>query len=109
MKFIINEDEWEIKEISNAEMNIMASSDLRVTYTHGTTEYSTNTIYINESSPNKRRTLIHELTHCFMHEYGHNQFTDKAFNYEDVCEICACSHDKIHKIVEEYFKGSKKK
>ena len=105
MKFKMNESLWEIKEISNEEM--MALTGDYDGFTHGTTEYSELVININKEAPDKRKTLYHELTHCFMYEYGHNQFTDKAFNYEDVCEICACSHDKIHKIVEEYLKGGK--
>lgn len=107
MKFKINEDEWEIKEISNAEMNILESSDLKDTFIHGTTQYSENIIYINKETPNKRKTLIHELIHCYMYEYGHNQFEDKKFNNEDVCEICSSSHNIIHKIVEDYFGGKK--
>ena len=103
MKFIINNDEWEIKEINNAEMNIMCGSDKRETFTHGSTQYSDQVIYLNNEAPNKRKTLYHELTHCFMYEYGHNQH-QKEYNNEDVCEICACSHDIIHKIVEDYFK-----
>ena len=103
MKFKINNSEWEIKEISNCEMNTITSSDLKETFTHGTTEYSSNTIYLNKDTPVKRKTLIHELTHCFMYEYGHNQW-DRTFTYEDICEISASSHDIIHKIVEDYFK-----
>lgn len=107
MKFKMNESEWEIKEISNAEMNLLDNSDKIITFTHGTTEYSTNTIYINADSPCKEKTLVHELTHCYMYEYGHNQFGDKSWNYEDICEICASSHYLIHKICEEYFKKVK--
>ena len=107
MKFIINNDEWEIKEINNAEMNIMCGSDKRETFTHGSTQYSDQVIYLNSETPNKRKTLCHELTHCFMYEYGHNQ-QEKEYNNEDVCEICACSHNIIHEIVEDYFKEGNK-
>ena len=103
MKFIINNDEWHIKEISNAEMNVLCSSDKIQSFTHGTTQYDCNTIYINEETPLKRKTLIHELTHCFMYEYGHNQH-QKEFNHEDVCEICASSYDIIQDIIKKYFK-----
>lgn len=103
MKFNINGSNWEIKEISNAEMNMLASSDLRESFTHGLTQYSTNVIYLNEDTPEKRKTLIHELTHCFMYIFGHNQ-GERQFSLEDVCEICSCSHDMIHEIVEDYFK-----
>ena len=108
MKFIMNNSEWEIKEISNAEMNIIDNSDKISTFTHGTTEYSNNIVYINSESPSKRKTLYHELMHVFLYEYGHNPFLeDKTYHYEDVCEISACSHDIIHEIVEKYFKESK--
>lgn len=103
MKFKINNNDWEIKEISNAEMNILCGSDLKETFTHGNTSYNENVIYINKDTPNKRKTLYHELMHCFMYEYGHNQW-GKSFNHEDICEISACSHDMVHKIVEDYFK-----
>ena len=104
----MNNDEWEIREISNAEMNILESSDGRGTFTHGTTQYNCNIIFINQETPNKRKTLIHELTHCFMYEFGHNEFDEKKPTCEDVCEISAASHDMIHQIVEEYFKKVKK-
>ena len=102
MTFYINRKKWKITEISNAEM-ITNVGDLEG-FTHGVTEYSTLVIKLNEDAPDKRKTLIHELTHCFMYEFGHNQHT-KEFNNEDVCEICACSHDLIHEIVEDYFKN----
>ena len=108
MKFKMNNDEWKIKEISNMEMNTLENNDEETSFIHGTTRYSSNTIYINESTPNKRKTLIHELTHCFMYEFGHNQFDEKNTNCEDVCEISSASHDIIHKIVEDYFKGIEK-
>ena len=107
MKFKMNGREWTIEVISNAEMNILCGSDLRETFTHGSTQYSELVIYLNEAAPDKRKILYHELTHCFMYEFGHNQH-QKEFNNEDVCEISACSHDIIHKIVEDYFKGDKK-
>lgn len=102
MNFNMNNNEWEINEISNAEMNMISNSDLKETFTHGTTQYSENIIYINKDTPNKKKTLYHELTHCYMYEYGHNQW-QKEFNNEDVCEICASSHDIINTIVEAYF------
>lgn len=101
MKFKLNNTEWEIKTISNAEMNILCGSDMRETFTHGTTQYSELIIYINEDAPDKKRTLYHELMHSFLYEYGHNQH-QKEFNFEDVCEISACSHDIIHEIVKQW-------
>lgn len=105
MKFKMNNMEWRIEIISNDKMNTLCGSDLRETFTHGITRYDDLVIYLNEMAPDKRKTLYHELTHCFMYEFGHNQ-QQKEFNFEDVCEISACSHDIIHKIVEKYFKDS---
>lgn len=100
MKFKMNDRVWKIKEITNEEM--MNLTNNYEGFTHGTTEYSELVININKSAPDKKKTLYHELTHCFMYEYGHNQH-NKEFDYEDVCEICACSHDMIHRIAKEYF------
>lgn len=101
MKFKINDSEWEIKEIDNTQMNLIEQNE--DDFIHGTTRYSENIIYLNKETPNIKKTLYHELMHCFMYEYGHNQW-NKKFNNEDVCEISASSHDIIHNIVEEYFK-----
>lgn len=106
MKFEMNNSKWEIEEITNDKMKEYADSDLKNTFTHGVTVYSENAIYINEKSPNKKRTLYHELAHCYTYEYGFNPY-DKQFSLEDVCEISACSHDIIHNIVEEYFNSKK--
>lgn len=100
MKFKMNNSDWEIKEISNAEMNDMFGEN---GYTDGVTNYTHHIIYINNDILDKKRTLYHELMHCFLYEYGHNQNADKSFSYDDVCEVSACSHDIIHSIVEEYF------
>ena len=101
MKFKMNNSDWEIREIDNAEMNIIENNSFD--FIHGTTRYSENIIYINEDTPNKRRTLYHELLHCYMYEYGFNQW-EKSFNNEVVCEISASSHDIIEEIADEYLK-----
>ena len=103
MKFKMNDREWEIKEISDEEMSIKEGYDTTEEFVHGITKYSENRIYINSATPNKEKTLYHELVHCYTYEYGLNPF-NKKFTIEDVCEICACSHEIIDKIVKEYFK-----
>lgn len=102
MKFKMNNDKWEIKLISNDEMQKYADSDLKESFTHGLTVYNENTIYLNELSPNKKRTLHHELVHCYLYEFGFNPF-EKQFSLEDVCEICASSNEIINKIINDYF------
>lgn len=105
MTFEMNNHTWQIKEITNAEMNVIEDSDGKQTFCHGTTDYQSLIIYLNKDAKNIKTTLYHELMHCFMYEYGYNQKEDKIFNYDDVCEVSACSHDIIHKIVKDYFKN----
>lgn len=99
MKFKINNNEWEIKEINNADMQDKFCLDDK--FTHGITIYSENTIYLNKDSKNMLKTLKHELTHAWLWEYGHNQH-EKEFNAEDICEIVASSNDFINEVVEQY-------
>lgn len=99
MEFIINNSKWQIKEISQEEMDYENSKDGY--YTHGYTSYKENIIYINKTSPEKERTLKHELTHCWLYMYGHNQ-DDKQFTNEDVCEIVASINDFINNIINKY-------
>ena len=101
-KFLLNEDEWHIKIISNEEMNKKTGENEKDCFTHGLTCYDENIIYLNEKSPNKKKSLIHELEHCYLYEYGFNPF-NKQFDLEDVCEIIAGSFEIIKKIVEDYF------
>ena len=56
------------------------------------------------------KTLIHELTHVWLYENGHNQ-SEKQFNNEDVCEVLANSYDFIYDVLQlfysELFKNQK--
>lgn len=103
-KFKINNSIWEIKEITDEEMQY--DKGRSGYYTHGYTCYSENIIYINKTSPEKQRTLKHELTHCWLYMYGHNQ-DDKRFTNEDVCEIVASINDFINEILNKYLNEDK--
>ena len=50
------------------------------------------------------KTLIHELTHAWLYENGHNQ-VERQFNYEDVCEICACSYEFIYDTLKQFYEN----
>lgn len=100
MEFVINNNKWKIREISNATMQQNYGWDNK--FTHGITIYSKNTIYLNKESCSIARTLKHELTHVWLSEYGHNQ-DNKEFNNEDVCEIVASINDFINEVVNKYF------
>jgi hypothetical protein len=103
MKFVINNTEWTIKEITEAEIN----NEMKNDYTLGVTIYKTQEILLLKEQSNLIKTLKHELVHVWMYEYGHNQ-QEKEFSHEDICDIVACSNDFINEIVERYIKEVEK-
>jgi len=104
MKFIINNDEWEIKELSKDKLNEMYEDNMKeeAYFVFGLTQKSKHIIYINKDMCNdqKRKTLKHELTHCYIWEYGLYNVTD--VNEEVICDLVACSNDFINEIVKRY-------
>ena len=106
MKFKINEKEWEIKEVSQEKLYNIHNEEYveNGDYYLGITEPTTNTIYIYKDLDiiQKRKTLIHELTHCYLFTFI--SFNNIEFSIDDFCDIHANCHDMIHKIVEDYFK-----
>ena len=99
-KFKINNTEWTVKEVSEAEIN----NEMKNDYTLGITLYKTQEIWLLDNQVNITRTLKHELIHVWLFEYGHRQDDEKKFDYEDICEIVASSNDFINKVVEQYKK-----
>ena len=100
MKFKINNTEWTIKEVDEATIN----NEMKQDGTLGVTIYKTQEIMLLKDQANIIKTLIHELVHVWLYEFGHNQ-NDKEFNCEDICEIVASSNDFVNEIVEQYVKG----
>lgn len=108
MKFKINDREWEIKEIPQ-DMFEPTSDPAEQGVCYGLCAYNEQIIYLWKDlhKEQKRRTLMHELLHCYIGCYI--SFEDIGNYPEDVmCNICANSHDIIHKIVEDYFKEENK-
>lgn len=110
MKFKMNNREWEIAEISQ--------EDIRKTFTKfdgepqpgryfGLTCFDSYKIYLDKDIclEQKKQTLKHELMHCYIGCYI--SLDTLKCGEEDLCDISANSHDMIHKICEEYFKGDK--
>ena len=54
------------------------------------------------SDEQKRKTLYHELMHCYIFTFI--TFNPIECNEDTWCDISANSHDIIHDIVEKYFK-----
>lgn len=85
----INNLEWQIKATTDFDENLF-----------GRTDYDTLTIYISVRTCQQTQccSLIHELTHAYLHSYGF-MFKDN-FTREDICEFV--SHN-LHTIVELYW------
>lgn len=94
-KFKINNTEWSIKEVSEAEIN----NEMKNDYTMGVTIYKTQEVLLLKEQANIIKTLKHELIHVWLYEYGHRQDDEKKFDYEDICDIVASSNDFINEIV----------
>ena len=103
MKFKINNTEWTIKEVTEAEIN----NEMKNDYTMGVTIYKTQEILLLKDQANIIKTLKHELMHVWMYEYGHAQNDDKKYDYEDICEIVASSNDFINEVIEQYENNKK--
>lgn len=105
MKFKMNNRDWEIIEVDQKKMReLEKDTDEKNTY-YGLTVYDMQIIYIWEDlhPQQKRQTLIHELFHSYIGCYY--SFQETVYTEELVCNLVGNSHDIIHKIVEDYFKG----
>lgn len=102
MKFEINGKQFIIKEVE--QNKLMEYKHETEGYFYGQTHFQTQEIWIDEelTKEQKRRTLYHELMHCYIVSYITTQ--DLTYEEELLCDISANSHDIIHKIVEDYFK-----
>lgn len=104
MKFKCNNMTYEIKEASQKELNEKYKKDFPTfedIICFGYTRYTEHIIVINSelNVEEKIRTLRHELTHCWLHNYGH---TYSQYDDEDVCEIVASIYDFISDITHQY-------
>lgn len=68
----------------------------------GLTNKAEHKIIINKDmcKDQKIRTLKHELTHCYIWEYGLYNAGD--INEELICDIVACSNDFINEVIKQY-------
>lgn len=105
MKFKMNNVEFKIKEVDQDELQKWHNDEEEPGYYYGQTHFMTQEVWLDKicSKEKKRKVLIHELTHAYIREYL--SASDIELNEEILCDICANSHDIIHKIVEDYFKN----
>lgn len=105
MKIKINNVEWEIKELTNEEMNEFISKYRKYEdyeYYCGYTSYIKHVILLNKIAENNEHTLYHELVHAYLYSYGLYDF--ETYSEEDVCNIASRSSIIINQIMNEYFK-----
>lgn len=104
MKFNINNDKWQIKELCKDELVKMYEDNMKeeAYFVFGLTQKSEHIIYINKEMcfDQKIKTLKHELTHCYIWEYG-LYYVDNI-NEELLCDIVASSNDFINGVVKDY-------
>ena len=107
MKFEMNDRIWIIKEVEQStfweddgKLEEMTEDE----YFFGRTKFNKQEIWLNKemSEEQKRKTLFHELMHCYRGSYLTFATLDNQ-NEELWCDVSANSHDIIHKIVEDYF------
>ena len=115
MKFKINGIEYVIKEVNQKEYkefrqmedeeNGCEITNIKDGVYFGASHHGVNIVFLDKKLPKdrKKRVLIHELTHCYISEFITHE--EKIYDEEDIADISANSHDIIHKIVEDYFKG----
>lgn len=102
MNVKINNSIYEIELVSEGEMKKEAGDEDTV----GLTVYTEQRILLLREQANIDKTLIHELMHAWLYEFGHNA-RNKGFEQEDICEIVACSYQFIKNAVQD-FAGYKK-
>lgn len=106
MEFKINEDTWNIEFKNKQEMLEIYKIEYEddAYFVFGITNKPLHEIYINQDMKIEQRikTLKHELTHCYIWEYG--LYNAPNFNEEMVCDLVSSINDFINETVEEFKK-----
>ena len=104
IKFKINNHTWIIEEKSGKELLKLYDNE-NATFVFGLTSRAKQVIYINEELCREQKigTLKHELTHCYIWEYGLYYVDD--VNEEVLCDLVSRSNDFINEVVEKWKKG----
>lgn len=104
MKFKINNNSWEIIEKDSETLldKFNSNNEENANYVFGLTRYPQHEIWINKDmcQEQKVRTLKHELTHCYIWNYG--LYNVPHFTEEMVCDLVSSINDFINRIVTEF-------
>ena len=106
MNFVMNTNIWEIKELSQKEIckEKEVEYDPSVGDYFGVTFFKKQLIVLDKdlSITQKRKTLRHELFHCYIGSYI--SFEDiNNWNEDQICDLVANSYDIIEEIINNYF------
>lgn len=103
MRCTINGAKYLIKEVEQKDFVEHGEHNKDDGYFFGQTHFDIQEIWLCKSlsKEKKKKTLIHELTHVYIHEYLTTQEIQP--NEETLCDIHANCHDLIHNIIEKYF------
>lgn len=100
----VNKALWNIKFISKEELFKIYNESNReeATYVFGVTIYPEKVIYINKEMNEQQieETLIHELTHCYIWEYG--LYNAPSFNHEMACDLVSSITPFINECLDLY-------
>lgn len=106
VEFYINNDKWIIEEKPKDLLLKIYKDEIdeEACYVFGLTIRSENKIYINKEmcKDQKIKTLKHELTHCYIWNYG--LYNVSNFNEEMVCDLVSSINDFINDIVGKFKK-----
>ena len=83
MRFHYKHEDWKIENVAKDSEQLNINGDEHF----GITDYSTNTIYMDESMVATRyhKILIHEITHVILNANGF--FTIPHLDHEGICEF----------------------
>lgn len=107
MKFEMNDRIFTIEDVSQDELWGDAGKEKNKDANYfGRFRPYESTIWLSKDlgKEQKRKTLMHELMHCYIFSYVCDFET---INEEDICNLSANAHDIIDKIVNKYFKEKK--
>ncbi len=100
MKFIINNDNWEVimKDHQTILDELNSDSEDKYYYAFGLIKYPIHEIWINKDMciDQQIKTLKHELTHCYIWNFG--LYNVPNFNEEMVCDLISSCNDFIHEV-----------
>ncbi len=109
--FKINNSVWTIELVDKDTLlkKYNEDSEEKAFFAYGVTLFSSHEIWINKDMcfDQQINTLKHELTHCFIFNYG--MFNVPHYTEEMVCDIVANINDFINTVIEDFKRKNENK